>query len=118
MEASNLKNMVVLKNLPSNIVEEAIVILKENRKVKNLEKIDKIDKNKKIECSNKINKGGDYILKEAELVVADYIINLENKKKNKEKMNAKSFQKLKRLKTYAFITSVIIFFETILLMIK
>ena len=27
METSNLKNMVVLRNLPSNIVEEAIVIL-------------------------------------------------------------------------------------------
>ncbi len=33
MEQSNLKNMVVLKNLPSNIVEEAIVILaRENKK--------------------------------------------------------------------------------------
>ena len=31
MEASKLKNMVILKNLPSNLVEEAIVILKENR---------------------------------------------------------------------------------------
>ena len=28
METSNMKNMVVLKNLPSNLVEEAIVILK------------------------------------------------------------------------------------------
>ena len=34
MEASKLKNMVILKNLPSNLVEEAIVILKENKKVK------------------------------------------------------------------------------------
>ena len=39
MNQSNLKNMVVLKNLPSNIVEEAIVILKTNKKVKKLEKI-------------------------------------------------------------------------------
>ena len=43
MNQSNLKNMVVLKNLPSNIVEEAIVILKTNKKVKKLEKeVDKI----------------------------------------------------------------------------
>ena len=27
MEVSNMKNMVVLKNLPSNIVEEAFVVL-------------------------------------------------------------------------------------------
>ena len=34
MEASNMKNMVVLKNLPSNIVDEAIIILKNGKKVK------------------------------------------------------------------------------------
>ena len=30
METSKMKNMVVLKNLPSNMIEEAIVIFKEN----------------------------------------------------------------------------------------
>ena len=34
MEASKLKNMVILKNLPSNLVEEAIVILKSSAKVR------------------------------------------------------------------------------------
>ena len=38
METSNMKNMVVLKNLPSNLVEEAIIILKSSKKVKKLEK--------------------------------------------------------------------------------
>ena len=28
METSNMKNMVVLKNLPSNMIEEAIIIFK------------------------------------------------------------------------------------------
>ena len=41
METSNLKNMVVLKNLPSNIVDEAIIVLKANKKTKKLQKIDK-----------------------------------------------------------------------------
>ena len=41
METSNMKNMVVLKNLPSNLVEEAIIILKSNKKVKKLQKIEK-----------------------------------------------------------------------------
>ena len=36
METSNLKNMVVLKNLPSNIVDEAIIVLKANKKTKKL----------------------------------------------------------------------------------
>lgn len=38
METSNMKNMVVLKNLPSNLVEEAIVILKSTKKAKNQKK--------------------------------------------------------------------------------
>ena len=41
MENSNMKNMVILRDLPSNIVEEAIVILKSSKKVKKLEKIDR-----------------------------------------------------------------------------
>ena len=115
MEASNLKNMVVLKNLPSNLVEEAIVILKENKKVK---KLQKIEKSKKLEGQKKFCNEKDYILKEAELVVADYIIELENKKKNKEKMNAREFKKLKKLKTYAYFASLIIFIETLILIIS
>ena len=50
MEASNLKNMVVLKNLPSNIVDEAIIVLKTNKKAKKLQKIEKnnqLDKEEK-----------------------------------------------------------------------
>ena len=50
METSNLKNMVVLKSLPSNIVEEAIVILKKNIKVKEFEP------QNNAETKNKINK--------------------------------------------------------------
>ena len=37
MSTENMKNMVVLKNLPSNIVDEAIIILKPNVKVKSLD---------------------------------------------------------------------------------
>ena len=44
METSNLKNMVVLKNLPSNIVDEAIIVLKTNKKAKKLQKIEKNNK--------------------------------------------------------------------------
>ena len=46
METSNLKNMVVLKNLPSNIVDEAIIVLKTNKKAKKLQKIEKNNKRK------------------------------------------------------------------------
>ena len=70
METSNMKNMVVLKNLPSNLVEEAIIILKSNKKVKKLEKI---DKKNKLNKEPPAKKEKDYILKEAEkeIVIID-----------------------------------------------
>ncbi len=38
MEENNMKNIVVLKDLPSNLVDEAIVIFKENVNIKNIDK--------------------------------------------------------------------------------
>ena len=37
MEENKMKNLIVLKNLPSNIIEEAFIVLKDNKKVKNIE---------------------------------------------------------------------------------
>ena len=34
MDINNMKNVVVLKDLPSNIVDEAIILLKQNQKNK------------------------------------------------------------------------------------
>ena len=112
MSQSNLKNMVVLKNLPSNIVEEAIVILKTNKKVKKLEKIEK-SKIPEDTVSKKREK--DYILKEAEMLVSNYISNLEEKKQERKINNKKMEQKYKRLKNYAYMVSLIIVIETIIL---
>ena len=55
MNQSALKNMVVLKNLPSNIVEEAIIILRANKKIKQNEKIDKNFKEKEESTKSKEN---------------------------------------------------------------
>ena len=41
MSDKNMKNIVVLKNLPSNLVDEAIVILKSKKTAKKLELIEK-----------------------------------------------------------------------------
>ena len=112
MNQSNLKNMVVLKNLPSNIVEEAIVILKTNKKVKKLEKIEKSKMLEDASCK-KIEK--DYILKEAEMLIANYISSLEEKKQERKINNKKMEQKYKRLKNYAYVASLIILVETIML---
>ena len=62
METSNMKNMVVLKNLPSNLVEEAIVILKSSKKAKKLEKI---QKNHNVPKGQDKKREKDYVLKEA-----------------------------------------------------
>lgn len=77
MESSNMKNMVVLKNLPSNMVEEAIIIFKKTQKVKEKEAIEKLHK---IDSMQKETKSKDYILKEAEMLVNDYIKQIESKK--------------------------------------
>lgn len=115
MKESNLKNMVVLKNLPSNLVEEAIVILKSNTKVK---KLQKVEKNKITEYKNNEKKDKDYILKEAEMLVSNYISNIEEEKNKKEMTNKKASKKYKRLKKYAYISSFVILVQAIMLIIK
>lgn len=95
MNTDNMKNMVVLKNLPSNIVDEAIVILKPNIKLKSLDTIDKNSKkNKKVKEENSKK----YIINEAEMLVTNYISKIESDKNKKIKANKKIEDKCKRLK--------------------
>lgn len=115
METSNMKNMVVLKNLPSNLVEEAIIILKSSKKVKKLEKIEKKNNIEKPENSKKSK---DYILKEAEMLVSSYISKLEDKQKQKQYKTIKDNKKYTKLKRYAYLASAIIVIQAVLLMIK
>ena len=106
--------MVVLKNLPSNLVEEAIVILKSSKKVKKLEKINKT--NQKEEQVDKKEK--DYILKEAEMLVSGYISKLENENEQRTIKTIKNSKKYMRLKKYAYLSSFIMIIQTILIIIK
>lgn len=98
MESSDMKNMVVLKNLPSNMVEEAIIIFKETQKIKQKELVDK-GNIKKID--EKQPKSKEYILKEAEMLVADYINKIENKNHKEKTIH----QKYKKLKKYSIIST-------------
>lgn len=70
----NMKNMIILKDLPSNLVEEAIIILKENKKIHKYETINKKSSNQ----NQKEDKTG-YIVKDAEMIIKSYIDNLEKK---------------------------------------
>lgn len=48
MNTGDLKNIVVIKDLPSNLIEEAIVVLKENQKIPKLEPASKDKKRKQL----------------------------------------------------------------------
>ena len=109
MNKNDLKNIVVLKNLPSNIVDEAIVILKSNKKIKKIEVADK----KNLKISNTVPKNNMYVINEAEMIVNDYISKLENKEEKKEACSLIK-EKYKRLKKYSCISSIILLMSIIL----
>lgn len=109
METSKLKNMVILKNLPSNIVDEAIIVLKSNKKIK---KLQKIEKKKSIDNNINTNKDKDYILKEAEMIVNNYISNIE-KNNNRKIFNKEAKEKYNKLKKYSIIVTLVCILETI-----
>ena len=96
MNTGNLKNIVVLKDLPSNLVEEAIVVLKENRKIPKLEPA---SKDKKENESDMKKNSKDYIVKEAQMLIADYISRVENKNKKENQSIQKLNKKCKWLKS-------------------
>ena len=93
MNKENMKNMVVLRDLPSNIVEEAIVILKPNVKVKSLNIAEK--ENKKSKKNNEQNSKR-YIVNEAQMVISNYLANIEKQKKKRYSENKKIESKYKR----------------------
>ena len=103
MDISNMKNIVVLKNLPSNLIEEAIVILKSNKVAKKLEYIDKNSNDNFNSCK----KSKEYMVREAEVVISSYISQIEkNKKESLPSLNME--KKYKKLKIYSIIASIIL----------
>ena len=108
METSKMKNMVVLKNLPSNMIEEAIVIFKENSKIKAKDVINKTNQLSQIQGKSK-----DIIFKEAEMLVNDYVKRVESSKNRKifdKKINDKFLKKYSIVITILFIISLTINF--------
>ena len=108
METSKMKKMVVLKNLPSNMIEEAIVIFKENSKIKAKDVI-----NKSNQLSQVQGKSKDIIFKEAEMLVNDYVKRVESSKNRKifdKKINDKFLKKYSVVITILFIISLTINF--------
>lgn len=91
---NDLKNMLVLKDLPSNLIKEAYVVLDPKLKAK-LKKIEAKNKNSSNE-NNKIMEK-DYILEEAKYVLLNYVSKYETKTENtSNKLLEKKYKKLKK----------------------
>ena len=75
MDVSNLKNIIVLKNLPSNLIDEAIVVLKHNVNIKTYNKVKEGQSQEKDKKKN-----NDYVVNEAQMHIAEYVSKLNHKK--------------------------------------
>ena len=103
MSDKNLRNIVVLKNLPSNLVDEAIVILKSKNTAKKLELIEK----SRVKKCNTNNNTTDYIIKEAENIISNYIKKIE-KSKNLKKSSNNIEVKYRKMKKYSIFISIML----------
>ncbi len=108
MEESRTKNTIVLKNLPSNLIEEAIIVFKNKKIVNEIVK----DKKGKAEIKNSTNNKENYAIKEAELLVSEYITKIEEKKRNRNIEKLKHSKKYKNVKIYSILSTIIICIES------
>lgn len=132
MDINNMKNIIILKNLPSNLVEEAIVVVRNKKEIVDINYSTKKEKAKeknkktviqgymkeedfkKIEKIQKDNR--EYVIKEAEIVVSEYLNRIEDLKnyKEKEKLERK-YNKIKYINMVLIVTS---FLSTLICIIK
>ena len=132
MKTDVMKNVIILKNLPSNLIDEAIVIVKDKKKIKDInysefikdggEKFSssvnrqtsnrviqgymKAEDLKKLEDTKKEDRK--YVIKEAEIVVTNYLSKIDNKMPEKRiKRLEKSYKRAKKMSIILGIISVI-----------
>lgn len=65
-----------------------------------------------------VRSGKDYILKEAEMLISSYISKIENNDKRKQYKITKNNKKYIRLKSYAYLSTIIIFIQAMILIVK
>ncbi len=107
MEKGKMKNVVVLRNLPSNLIEEAFVVVKSKKVARSLEYIDRKNEFAKEDC-----KDDGYIVREAESVLASFVGLVEKKEGKKVDLTLKKRYNVLKfygiLVTIAFIVAVIL----------
>ena len=125
MDANNNKNIVILKNLPSNVLEEAIIVVKNKKTAVNIDYLKKgndsiIQGNMKEADFKKLEKipkeSRNYIVKEAECVMKNYIEKIEDGQRIIDKNKMK--RKCKRLKIANFLLFTISVISTISCIIR
>ena len=121
MDSQKMKNVIILKNLPSNLIDEAIMVVKDKNKVKDINYSDfikykeengiiqgsiKPEELKKIESIKKESRK--YVIKEAEVVVTNYIKRIEDNLSDKKiDQLKKSYKKSKVLNIFLALTTII-----------
>lgn len=121
MDTQKMKNVIILKNLPSNLIDEAIMVVKDKNKVKDINYSDfikykeengiiqgsiKPEELKKIESIKKESRK--YVIKEAEVVVTNYIKRIEDNLSDKKiDQLKKSYKKSKVLNIFLALTTII-----------
>lgn len=118
MSKENTRNVIILKNLPSNLIAEAILVVKDKKQVADYMKESEFGVNKDVSNCKTGNNGiiyGDmkteslkkienvkkedrkYVIKEAEIVVSNYIKRIEdNLADRKIDRLKKSYKKTKK----------------------
>ena len=131
MDKEEMKNVIILKNLPSNLIDEAIMVIKDRKSAKkfdfnqilnNGEEKHKViqgyiknDELKKIENTRK--EGRKYVIKEAEIILSDYISKIERPKYNESKIK-KLEKSCKRAKKINLVLIIVSFISIVMQIIK
>ena len=129
MSKENTRNVIILKNLPSNLIAEAILVVKDKKQVAEYMKESEFGVNKDVSNCKTGNNGiiyGDmkteslkkienvkkedrkYVIKEAEIVVSNYTKRIEdNLADRKIDRLKKSYKKTKKLNVFLAMTTII-----------
>jgi len=91
MQINKMKNIIVLKGMSSNVIEEAIVVLKPNVKLKQSEHINNKKQNVQEKNKRKV------IVKEAEDVIKNYVEQIQLKNKIIENQKLKNRYKFLKI---------------------
>ena len=132
MKTDIMKNVIILKNLPSNLIDEAIVIVKDKKKIKDINYSEfikdggeKFSSSSNRQTSNRVLQGymqeedlkkledtkkedRKYVIKVAEIVVSNYLSKIDNKMPEKKiKRLEKSYKRAKKISIILGIISIV-----------